>query len=280
MTVCGLLTDSSVDFPPLNAQDRKSIHVIPFRFMTEDAVLGTNPAHIADFYRIADQRNHFSIPEIPRDDLFNTFQILLRTYAHLFCIFSSGQISNAYQYANQTLETFTERDRISILDSQSISTGLGNLCTIALNAIRKNKTLLELENDVRQAIASSYFVVCTPSPSYLFFAGLSDLPQSLAGQVLSLCPILSLEEGNFRILHKLKNIHGISDIFIDFLSEFDSIKSVALISTSLESRKATSSFRQYCENAYAKNTFCEIQTTPFLASLFGPDCIALSVVEA
>jgi fatty acid-binding protein DegV len=240
----------------------------------------SNLVQVVDFSRIADQRNHFSIPEISDDDLFNTFHKLLVVHSHIFCIFSSGQISLAYQQARQTLETFTERDRISILDSQSVSTGLGNLCTIALNAIRNKKSLFELENDVRQAIASSYFLVCTPSPSYLFYAGLSDLPQSLAGQVLSLCPVLSLEEGNFHILHKLKNIHGISDIFIDFLSEFDSIKSVALISASQESKKATASLKQYCEDAFPKNTYCEIQTSPFLSSLFGPDCIALSVVEA
>ncbi len=280
MTAYGIITDSSVQFPTPGTRFDQRIKIMPFKAVMPDGTFSDlSPNFLSNFPLIADEHHHPRLLDISIADLFETFQRQLENYEHIIGIFSSSGLTNTYQNALRAAEICQERNRISIIDTISISTGLGNLCSIAIRTIDENHGLIKLQEQVRHAVDNSYFMICVPSTSYLFYSGVVDLTQSIAGQFLSLCPVLSLEDGSFRLIHKIRNIHNAPEVFLEFLSEFDALKSVAIISDKWEQKLAFGLIEQYCDENFPDSIVCKLPLPLLLASLFGPNCIAISIVE-
>ncbi len=280
MDRCGLLTDSLVQFPADEELLLEQIAIAKIKVLF-DGIHGTDADHdLINFLPLkADDNSNPQLVALSAAQFEKLFRLLLLNHEHVIGLFSSSKVSPSFQNAMQAVELSNEGDRISIIDSRSISTGLGNLCRLALKTSQKGFDFRLIEEEVRSSLDNSYFIACVPSPTYLFYSGLSDFTQSLSSEILSLFPVVSLEDGDLKIIKKVKTIRSASEIFIDYLSEFDSLHEVSLIYSQNGYEKETDIVEQFCSENHPSTRLFHLPLNYELASIFGPNSIALSVVE-
>ncbi len=145
--------------------------------------------------------------------------------------------------------------------------------------ISKNIDGTLIEETLREQIPHIYTLLCTPGLSYLHNAGFVDKGQGVVGEMLSLLPIFSLEDGVFTPIDKLKNIHGVIEYFIEYIEEFEDLYQVSFIQSTPPAIQEAKLVKQYLEENYPDTIYTEHPHNTYLASLIGPKGFGLVVIE-
>ena len=148
-----------------------------------------------------------------------------------------------------------------------------------MDLISKNVNGNQIEEILREQVPHIYTLLCTPGLSYLHNAGFIDKGQGVVGEMLSLLPIFSLEEGKFTPIDKLKNTHGVIEYFIEYIEEFDDLLQVSFLQSKPPAIQEAKLIKQYIEENYPDTIYTEHPHNNYLASLIGPKGFGLVVIE-
>jgi len=273
-----IITDNTAQFPHPNYPGRNLVNIISLR-----CHLGQN----SDVKRWNTQ----SLPPSASEDLsprlvapsMEEFRQLLselgNSYRKILGIFLSAKLSNCFQNAEIAAQSLQNGCEIQIIDSQTTSAGLGLMVQTAAQAIAEGASLAEAEQKVRQLIPQSYAIICIPNLSYLYFNGLIDHTQALVGEMLGILPVFNLEEGSLSPAEKLRSPRQISEFFQEFLDEFDELQHVALLQPANATTPDINLIKEYAQRSFSSIAFSAHPISLPLATLFGPTCTALFVLE-
>lgn len=276
-SIC-ILTDNTAQFPHPNYPGRNLVSIIPLR------------CHLGH----DENKKRWSIQSLPpsaSDDLcprlvapsVEEFRQLLsdlgNSYRKILGIFLSAKLSNCFQNAEKATQSLQNGCEIQIINSQTTSAGLGLMVQIAAQAIAEGASLAEAEQKVRRLIPQSYAMMCIPSLSYLYFNGLIDHTQALVGEMLGILPVFNLEEGALTPVEKLRSPRQISEFFQEFLDEFDKLQYVALLQSANTTMSDINLIKEYIQKSFSSITFSTHPINLPLATLLGPTCTALFVLE-
>lgn len=204
---------------------------------------------------------------------------LSQDFDDILVILLSSQLSGAYQNAVKAAEETQGRSTITVIDSQTISIGLGILVQTAAVYLQEGRTALDVEKRIRYMIPHIYTLLCTPGLSYLYHAGFIDQSQATVGELLGLMPIFSLEEGKLSSLEKTRNFRAVLDFFQEFIDEFDQLDYIALLQNGSFSNSDLRQLRQHAEENYSSAHYIEHMLNLPMATLFSPKCVGLFVIE-
>ncbi|HPS41483.1 MAG TPA: DegV family protein [Anaerolineaceae bacterium] len=171
------------------------------------------------------------------------------------------------------------KTNIHLIDSESIGIGEGQIVQLAAEMVKKQLPATAIDEALRKTVPHVYMLLCTPNFSYLNKSGFIDAGQSVVGEMLSMLPIFSLEDGKLNPVEKVKNVHSLIDFFIEFIDEFDDLQSVAFLQPAPPACIESNLVRQKIEEAFPKATYSEHMVNPFMAALFGPRCMGIVVTE-
>ncbi len=205
---------------------------------------------------------------------------LSQDFDDILVILISSQLSEAYQNAVKAAEDTQGRSTITVIDSQTISIGLGILVQAAAGFLEEGRTAVEVEKRIRYMIPHIYTLLCTPGLTYLDHAGFIDPSQATVGELLGLLPIFSLEEGKLSPLEKTRNYRAVLDFFQEFIDEFDQLDYIALLQNGSFSNSDLRQLRQHAEESYSSAQYIEHMLNLPMATLFSPKCVGLFVIEA
>jgi DegV family protein with EDD domain len=118
------------------------------------------------------------------------------------CITLSSKLSGCYQSANIALEGY--EDCVTIVDSASVSIGEQILTRLAIRLRDEGKSAKEIAAELDEKKKSIRLIALLDTLEYLKKGGRISAAAALAGSVLSIKPVLAIEDGEIAVLGKAR----------------------------------------------------------------------------
>jgi DegV family protein with EDD domain len=278
-SIC-ILTDSSAQFPQLGFAGRNDVRVMPFDIEFNGKLYeeGQN-LHTNDLPASANEESHPRLIAPPREKFEELYLNLTTHYQDILVILTSASLNPAFQNAHEAAEAVKGRARVSVVDSQTTSVGLGLLVQTASEAIARGQPAADVERLVRSLIPRIYMMICVPGLSWLYHAGFVDQAQAFVGEMLALMPIFTLEEGQISAVEKVRNARSLVDFMQEFVCEFDDLQHIAFIQSVPALSHEARMMREHAQNCFPQTPFSEHNINLPLATLVGPRSVGLVAVE-
>ena len=214
------------------------------------------------------------------DEFARVFEELNRETAEVVTVLLSATLSETYQNAKRASEMFLGRCQIEVIDSKSVSVGLGILVEAAARAAAEGKPLDEIVRIVRGLVPQIYVVFFSDSLSYLERGGRIGRAQSLLGTILGIKPFLTLEEGEIEPIEKVRSREQALDKLLEFVIEFDAVKQLAIVKGDPEATEETDLIVERLRAEFPEIEIPILSYGPVLASHIGPDTMGMIVYES
>lgn len=224
-----------------------------------------------------DQDPIIKVPDV--EEIREVIENSVNHFDDVFIILHSKEINPVYGMILHMLNKIRGRAAVHLIDSQSLSIGQGFLIQSAVDLISKNIDGNQIEETLREQVPHIYTLLCTPGFSYLHNAGFIDKGQGVIGEMLSLLPVFSLEDGKFTPIDKMKNTHGVIEYFLEYIDEFDDLLQVSFLQSTPPAIQEAKLIKGYIEENYPDTTYTEHPHNNYLASLIGPKGFGLVVIE-
>ncbi len=205
---------------------------------------------------------------------------LHREADHILSIHTSSRLAATYANARQASQQFLGRCDIQVIDSGSISVGLGLLVEAATRAAARGADFEDIVRIVRGMIPRLYMVFFLEQLDYLERLGRLSRSQAILGNMLGIIPFLTLEEGDVIPMEKVRSRPRAVEKLIEFVSEFSNIQHLAILQSD---PRPTEESRQIAERLQAINPTTPITINCYGASVatcIGPDCLGVVVLES
>lgn len=276
-----ILTDITAQFPQPAFLGRELVHVLPLAIRLENKLIeDSKEIKNLTFPQTAADSLHPAIVPPSTDRLIQLFQALNHDYNEIVVITVSSKLCNIFSSLQKAITAFSGSSRIYLVDSSSISIGLGILVQIAAESAYSGLKAQEIDRKLRQVIPHIYSYFCTPSLTYLYHAGFIDYAQAKVSEYLNLYPLFLLEEGILTPQQKVRSYRNALETFQEFLDEFSHLRQVSLVQGGNVPPQETRQIKLYSEENFPRTPFTEHQMTPYLATLFGPSFLGLFIHES
>lgn len=277
-----IITDSTAQFANPNFLGNDLVRIIPASIKFNGVVYDENKekkTKVSNFPLIPFTKTDPKLVMPDHNELSKLFIQLLKNYNELIILTSSTNLTDIYQNCIEAVDLIKGKSAIQVIDSQTTSVGLGYLVQVAAEKFAAGATLTETEREIRQLIPHIYTLFCTPSLRYLSNIGILNFSQAVIGEILSMYPIYSLEDGIPKSLCKTKNFRSTQDYFQEFIEEYEFLKHIAIIKGIGINGFDNRTIKQYVQEIHPDTPFSEHRLNTFLAAIFGPKTLGLIVIE-
>ena len=128
----------------------------------------------------------------------------LEGFERILCVLISGKLSGTAESARLAAQARGD-DRVTVIDSESVSGGVVILADAIQRRLDRGTTLEEAEEVVARFQRESTILFTVDTLDYLVRGGRVGKAAGLAGQLLSVKPILAIDEGE---VEPLKRVRG------------------------------------------------------------------------
>lgn len=203
----GLVTDSTCDLSSEIVKNN-NIEIVPLtiHFAEEEIYRERFDITNQEFFEKMEKENSLPTTSQPAIGLFvEKYEKLLEEYDKVISIHISGKFSGTVKSAEVAAKQ-VDGTNINVIDSCSVSLGLGYLVLLASKLINKDRDIDEILDTIKKASnnISIYFTV--NDLSYLQKGGRIGKAQAFLGNILSFYPILSIpgEQGEILPFEKVR----------------------------------------------------------------------------
>ncbi|MDD4169112.1 MAG: DegV family protein [Desulfotomaculaceae bacterium] len=201
-----IVTDSTADLPK-ELSSAYNITVVPLKVIFDgcEPLLDGVDIKTEQFYHRLVENRELSITSQPTPAEFaSTYQRLHAEGGSIISIHISSAMSGTCQSARLGKDMVPGAD-IEVIDSQSVSMGLGLVVLTAARAARAGKSKQEIYAIIRRLIPKIKVYFIANSLDYLARGGRIGKAQAFLGTILNIKPLLYLKEG---IVHPYEKIRG------------------------------------------------------------------------
>ena len=225
-----VVTDSTAHLRPEVVREL-GITVVPFHLQIGDrAYLDGVDIDEGEFYRLVYELGlEVETFEPNVEEFYQVYRELNQSTGEVLSLHLSAALSSAAQNAQEAADMLLGRCQIAVVDSQSVSVGLGSLVEAAARAAASGETLDEIVRLVRGLINQIYVVFFSEGLDYLERGGRIGEAQALLGTMLGIKPFLTLEGGDILPIEKVRTREEAIEKLIEFISEFDAIRELTIV---------------------------------------------------
>lgn len=279
-----IVTDSTAIFCEPDYAQRHGLTIMPLTLQLGPATFKEGSSLTpAQFQRELSQSRHMPVAVPPTAEAFAaTYHQLLSNSSQIISIHVSSQLNQTTQHARLGSDTLRGRCKIEVIDSLSISAGLGVLVETAVNAAAADQPFEEVVRLVRKKIARQYSIFFVETLDYLAQAGQVSRAQAILSAMLGLKPFLSLEEGRLLPTEKARSRQQAIEKLIEFVAEFSNLERLAILYGSAEPTTETRLVRERLLTTFPAQTEQNWLIQPYgptLATLLGPHALGVMVCE-
>jgi DegV family protein with EDD domain len=274
--VC-IVSDSTTLFPNPVFKGRDRVHLLPANWQPAPAQ--------SERLRAADLPVSLRSGEAPQllaptsAEFEKFFRQLGSHYNEVIAILHAARFGETFAAAQSAANALHGNLPIRVIDSNSISLGLGFLVQAAAGAAEDGMPLAELDLYIRSLTPKVYGLLAIPGLSYLHRLGNVNQSQALVGEFLEITQVYTLEEGQLVPTQKARNSRHLVDILFEFLSEFGDLPHVSLMQGAPPFEQETRALRERLIEERGKVSISEqIINAPF-ASLIGPHSLGVFALE-
>jgi DegV family protein with EDD domain len=216
----GIVTDSTCD---LNQEiiEKYGIEVIPLSVhFGEDEFQDGVDIKPDGFFKKLKQRQELPHTSRPAPALFiEKYQEMLKKYDQLLSIHVSAALSGTFESAK--LAAREVDDKVTVIDSATISLGLGMLTVLAAKSAEKNLKIDEIIETLKQAKNKLHLYFTVKDLTYMEKGGRIGKASSFLGSIFSINPVISIstETGKVKPIAKVRGQHRAQDKIIELVRE-------------------------------------------------------------
>ena len=224
-----IVTDSTADLPPQVAEEL-GITVVPvyIRFGAKVYRDGVDISHDELYQKLVTNSIHPATSQPPPGDFANAYRKLAKETDDILSIHVTSKLSGTYASALQGRELAATGSRIEVVDSLTVSMGLGLIAMAAARLAAAGESLQTVMAEIRQAIPQIRLLALFDTLKYLHRGGRIGMAKSLLGSVLNVKPLLTMQDGEFvpvsqartrrkgieRLFHFVRNALNIQELAI------------------------------------------------------------------
>jgi len=189
----------------------------------------------------------------------------------------SSQLSDTVRVAWAAAQPLLGRCDIVVMDSLSISLGLGMLVTAAAEAAADGAELNDVIQLIRGMIPHVYMVFLVDALRYLEREQRVRPSQAVLGAMLGIKPLLTLEDGNLVTMEKVRTRALGVDKLVEFISEFAAVEQLAIAQSSFA--EDTALLLEGLESLFPDWDVPVFTYGPSLAARLGTGALAVAIHE-
>ena len=275
-----IITDSSAQFSRHSFPGRNLVYQVPFRIKVNDNFVENDP-----LFKVTNFPSRMSGENAPLlfsptvQECMDAISLYSQTFDEIIAIFMSSQLTGAFQNMEKASKNKRGKVSIVVIDSLTTSIGLGSLVQVAAEQAAHGSKLSDIEHKVRGKIPMIYSQFCIANLSYLQSHNFLTEPQSMLGEMLSILPVFSFEEGKIIAAEKVKNYRHLLENYQEFIDEFSDLDQVALIQSQPPLLHETHTLREHVNGTFPGTPFSELPINLVLAALFGPASVGIYAIE-
>ncbi len=275
-----IVTDSAAIIEPAIAR-RLGITIVPLtvRIGHEDYQDGVDLDHEELLLRMARDRIHPRVVGPTAEQFQRTYRRLTRRTDQIISLHSSASLSLVHREARIAAREFLGRCDIVVMDSETLSLGLGILVQESAQLALASLPLDEIVRQIRGMIRRVYVTIITDTLDYLEHSHLISPAQVILGTMLGIKPSLAIEGGEIIPMEKVRNRDRAIDKLTEFASEFSHIEQMAILQSTPYPTEETKILQSRLEPITPGQEHPILLYGPLLASHIGPDGMGLIVYE-
>jgi DegV family protein with EDD domain len=276
-----VVTDSTAYLTPGVTQEL-NITVVPFHVELDkkEYLDGVNLDQEMFQRLVYDQRIHpyTSAPTV--EEFYRVYDDLNQETGEIISIHLAKTLSAAVDNARQAADALLGRCQIAVLNSKTVSLGLGILVEAAARAAAEGQSLDEVVRLVRGMIPQIYVVFFSESLAYLERGGRIGHAQALLGTFLGIKPFLTLEEGEIVPIEKVRTREEAIEKLVEFVVEFDAVERLAIVKANTRSTEETDVLVERLQGTFPDLEVPILSYGSVLSSHIGPDTLGIIVHES
>lgn len=191
-----VVTDSTADLPPQIAEEL-GITVVPVYLRFGEKVYrdGVDISQDEFYQKLVEGPIHPSTSQPTPADFTEVYQKLSQEADGIVSIQVTSKLSGTYNSALQGREMAGVRCHIEVVDSLSVSMGLGLIAMAAARLAETGESLQRVIEEIRQAIPCIRILGVFDTFKYLLLGGRISKAKAIMGSVLNVKPILTMRDG-------------------------------------------------------------------------------------
>ena len=277
-----LITDGTAFLPVEELRDLGVI-VLPIVAKAGDRTYmydQQTPEHILLLQNLRESRYPVEIVGPSQDDFRAVFERSLYRTNQMLVILSSGRLSPVLRNARVAARDFMGRCDITILDSQTVSVGLGLLVERAGELLQRGDVpLAEVVRRIRGMIPRIYVVMVSHTLDYIYRSGKLTSTQAILGAMLKIHPFMEIEDGDVIPLEKSRRPERAIDKLVEFASEFARINKLVIFQAQEGLTEEAEDLKDRLAQIAPGLEVPLIVYDPIIASHIGPEGLGLVVYE-
>ena len=225
-----IVTDSTADLPAQLVQEL-GITVVPLYVRFGEEVYRERVDITEDeFYqRLLRDPVHPSTIQPTPQDFVDVYQKLSSEADGIVSIHISGKLSGTCNSALQGKKMIEKGCPIEVVDSQSITMGLGLIDIVAATAAKAGEGLQQVVEEAKQAIPNTRVLGLLDTLKYLLLGGRIGKAKALLGSILNVKPMIALKDGEVMPAGQARTrTKGIQRLF-DFVKDTSNIQDLAIL---------------------------------------------------
>ncbi len=224
-----VVTDSTADLPAEVVREL-DITVVPAYVNIEGRSYHDGVDITPDdvYKRLVETDSPITTSQPPPGDFMETYQRVLKEADEIVSIQASSRLSGIYQSAMQARDMVGGKGRIEVVDSGSVSIGLGMVAIAAARLAKSGVGISDVLDETRKAIGQIHIWAFFDTLKYVFRGGRLGKATSLLGGMLNVKPVLTMKDGVLhpagfartrakgieRLLENIQRYRNISDVGI------------------------------------------------------------------
>ena len=273
-----IVTDSCSDLSPEVTQEL-GITVVPayVRFGEKVYRDGVDIDHDEFYRKLVESPIHPATSQPAPADFTNVYQKLSGEAEAIVSIQVTSKLSGVYESALQGRELAESRCPIEVVDSLSVSVGLGLIVMAAARLAKAGENLQRIIEETRQIIPQMNVLALFDTLKYLHRGGRIGKAKALLGSVLNVKPLLTLQDGEFVPASQARTrTKGIERLF-DFVKKTLNIQELAIVHSTTPDE--ASSLRERIGSILDKRQIHQARLGPALGVHGGPGTLGVIVRE-
>lgn len=198
-----IITDSGCDIVPEVAGEW-NVEILPIktRFGEEEYLDGVTMSHEAFFEKLIESEKMPTTSQVPPFEYEAKYEEIKAAGDTAVCITLSSKLSGCYQSANIALEDYA--DIITVVDSNNVCVGQRILVELAVKLRDEGKSAPEIATELNEAKKHIRLIALLDTLEYLKKGGRISATAAMAGSLLSIKPVIAIEDGEVAVLGKAR----------------------------------------------------------------------------
>jgi len=229
-----IVTDSTSDIPSEVAR-KLGISIVPLTVSFGKKVYRDGiDLNAEEFYSKLAQSEELPKTAQPSVGSFiDVYETLAQQDNEIISIHLSNKLSGTYNAALLAKEAMTKDCRIEVVDSKSVSMGLGLTVIAAAKAVRDGVTFKEAMDIIHRNISRIHLVAFLQTLEYLEKGGRLGKGKALLGTLLHVKPLIAVREGEVQPFGLARTTKGALQRLYDFVNALLHIRGLSIMYTTV-----------------------------------------------